>query len=298
MNGASVRRFALTVAGLVSCLPADDRPPPGILQTTVSPSPAVRSVTTTADGWSVSFDRVVVGIGHVSLGDACASYAEARYGRVIDLAQGAGQKLGTLYGLGSCDVQFRLEVPASDAVLGQGVSADTLTLMRTPADDAYVSAGGIALLVDGHATKGNVEKTFHWRFRQGYHYDTCSAEVGGQQVSGVTLTGNVTVNYDIEIAPERLFLDDVSDTAELRFDPFASADGSSGQADGEVTLAELGEIDLAQLRGTAPYSVPAPGAGVPVQSLADWVYQVLFPRVPQFRDNGTCIPHVGGGHHH
>lgn len=289
---------ALAFVAAGSCLPADDRPPPGSLLLTVSPSPAVHAGTVTEDGWSVSFDRVVIGIGRASLGDGCVSYSEARYDRVLDVVQGAGQKLSILYGLGACDVRFGIAPPGSDALLGVGVTEDIKTLMRTPGADAYLPNSGITLILEGRASKSGIAKTFHWNFRQSYRYEDCTVEVDGQPVAGVDLTGNAEESYDIAIAPERLFLDDLALTAVLRFEPFAQADDTLGDGDGEVLPSELAKVQLDELRGTAPYGVADQDPASIVKTLQDYVFLLLFPRVPRFRDTGSCTPTVGRGGHH
>src|SRR5436190_2255052 len=82
-----------------ACLPSDDRPPPGSVAFTVSPSPAVRDGVTSDDGWTLTFSRLLLGIGRTGLDDGCTEYAEARYDRLIDVTKGSGQKLSIIYGL-------------------------------------------------------------------------------------------------------------------------------------------------------------------------------------------------------
>src|SRR6185295_4293199 len=92
-GGLLVARRLLSAATLwatCGCLPADDRPPPGSVTFTVSPSPAVRDGIVTDDGWSMAFTRLVVGIGRTGLSDGCTEYAEARYDRLLDVTKGSG----------------------------------------------------------------------------------------------------------------------------------------------------------------------------------------------------------------
>jgi len=287
---------AVTVS---SCLPADDRPPPGSLSLTVSPSTAVTDGITTVDGWKLSFNRAVISIGRASLGSDCVGYSNARYDRVLDVTQGEAQPLSILYGLGACDVRFGIEPPASDSLLGTGVNEALKTLMRTPMSDAYVQGGGITMVVDGQASAGGMTKKFHWQFLQPYRYEGCTVELDGQAVGGVVLNGGDALSYDIAIAPERLFLDDIEDTAQLRFAPFTNADDAGGNGDGEITFDELAQVSIADARQFGPYTAGAGGKGDMFASLLDYVYLALFPRVPRFRDTGSCTPSAGrgGGHH-
>ena len=96
---------ALTLGGVVRFA----GPVPGTLTLTVSPSPTVANGVVTADGWALAFDRVLVAIGKAGLGEGCAIYGEADYDRILDVTKQSGQKLGILFGVGKCDVDFRIE---------------------------------------------------------------------------------------------------------------------------------------------------------------------------------------------
>src|SRR6202012_4497922 len=111
--------FLAAVGVLIAnaCVPADTRPPPTTLLVTVSPSPAFTSTVTTADGWTISFDRVFIDMGNEGFSDSCTVYGEADYDRILNLAAGQNQKLGLLHGLGTCDLRFRVGPPSLEAVL-------------------------------------------------------------------------------------------------------------------------------------------------------------------------------------
>src|SRR6185503_16712943 len=102
-------------------------PTPALIHLTARASGAVKDGVSTADGWQLSFERLLVGLGSASLegsagGSACVSYADARYDRLFDFAAlGAPQKLSEVYGLGACSLWFRLRSPSTDALLEQGV---------------------------------------------------------------------------------------------------------------------------------------------------------------------------------
>ena len=247
------------LAAVASCLPADDRPPPGSFLVTVSPGPAVQGGTVTADGWNISFGRVLIDVGRISFGgSSCVQYSDARYDRVVDVTQGTGQKLSQEFGLGQCEnLSFRVSTPSSDAVLGVGVTDADTTLMRTPGSDAYTPSGGISLIVQGVATNGSMSKTFDWQFRTRLRYDNCSVTIDGQPEPGVTLAANDSFVFDIRIDAERLFRDDMKDsTAVLRFAPFADADSIYGNNDGVVDLDELSAVSLSMAQGYGgPYGL-------------------------------------------
>lgn len=282
-----------------ACVPADDRPPPGSLTVTVSPSPAVQNGVTTADGWTIAFPRVLVAMGNASLDDGCVSYGEANYDRVLDVTSGAGQKLGILHGLGQCDLRFRVAPPSSDALLGAGVTEADKTAMRTPGDDAYVPLGGIAVDVLATATRGADAKRLHLLFRPSLRYQHCTLGGGDADAAAVNLESNVDLAYDVRIEAESLLRDDVDAAAPLRFDPFAAADTNG---DGDVTLDELRAVPLARVRDGGAFEagtyevddagVLRSGTPVTIATLGDYVYLVLMPTFPRFRGTGACTPTV------
>jgi len=108
---------ALVSLGAASCLPVDTRPPAGsiLLTLTSDDEPSV----TTADGWSIAVDRLLLGIGNTSLGNdeaswssssnQCTHYSDAHYGRLLDGRLRTDQKVGTIFGLGQCNFYFRVE---------------------------------------------------------------------------------------------------------------------------------------------------------------------------------------------
>ncbi|MEL6182331.1 MAG: hypothetical protein AAFS10_25470, partial [Myxococcota bacterium] len=93
---------------------------------------------------------------------------------------------------------------------------------------------GYAMLVEGSATRGTESKTFTWAFATETTYLNCQTqadvEVNSEGVSQLT------------IHADHLFYDDlVSEEPNVAFDLVASADANG---DGEVTQAELAQVDL------------------------------------------------------
>jgi hypothetical protein len=293
---------AAGIAALDACVPADDRPTPGKLTLTVSPSPAVQNGVVTADGWSVAFERVLVGIGNASLGNECARYSDSRYDRLLDVTSKSGQKLSFLYGIGTCDLGFRVAAPTSDAVLGEGVTEADKTALRTPGGDPYVPLGGVAMDVTGAATRNGVTKRFHLVFRPRVRYANCKLEPDAGKA--VDLQSNDDETFDIRIEAEAVLRDDVdAATASLRFEPFAAADKDG---DGIVTLDELRAVPIASVRDSGAFEagiyefdddagIFRAGRAVTIESLGDYVYELLLPSLPRFRGTGTCGAGVGVG---
>lgn len=256
---------ALAIAtAATACLPGDTRPVPESVYTTAEPSERVTAGIEAADGWRITFDRLVVGLGNVHFEDedaSCNSYAGAWYDRLFDFTVAGREKVGTLYGLGTCRVQLRLRSPSFDALLGPGVSAEDVAFMRIEASDAYVDGERVSVMAIGAAARAGETKRFDWRFRRSYDVFECPAEGGGSATT-LELTEAGASELRLEVRGEELFRALPEDEAELRFQPIADADAD---ADGLVTLDELSRGSLGAL-----------------------VYNELLPRLVRVRGGGPC----------
>ena len=291
-----VRRCWLLAAATVwlgaGCLPPDTRPTPGSVYVSAEPSEAVAHGFTTADGWDIVFDRLLVGLGDVSLdGDGCNSYSETHYDRLYDFAAGGQQKVGLVYGLGACELRFRMRSPSSDAVLGEGVSQSDVDSMRTEVGDVYVPEGRTTLYVRGHASRKTITKHFEWSFRHGYTLKNCPAEGDAGQASAIQIQGGDELAKQIVVRGEELLRPSADDDAPLRFDLLAEADADGDQA---ITLDELAKVpapppeetDAGADAGTNAWDASAPDGGA--LSLADVVYEALVPRIARLENSGAC----------
>ena len=280
-----------------SCLPEDTRPTPTTLNVTVTGSPLVNvgiPATAVDDGWSISFQRVLLNLGRTAVdGDACTDYSETNYFRLFDASVTTPQKLSVIYGLGTCHFSYRVANPNTDSILEQGVTQDEFTTMITPVQDAdrYTlhDVTGVTLWVRGSATNGTSTKTFDWSFRvRRVRIHDCKTPDG--TYLSLDMPGGNTMSLDIELHPEALFQDRLdSATARLRFAPFAQADDKFGNADGVITLDELNAMTLADA-GVTPADETTDDAGVddsgfdatsPTSwtTFEDFVYLGLYPRV-------------------
>jgi hypothetical protein len=189
------RTAILTGLLLASCLPKDTRPVPGSIDVTVTADPWLlggHSSLSTADGWTLSYDRFLVSL-NAQLGDdsTCAMYYNDGYRRILDLSVAGPQKLNQLFALGHCDIGYRVAsgplYPPPFLPLGRGVTAADVALMQTGGTDPYIVARegqppprpGVALYAKGRATKDGVTKTFAWAFRRGVSYRNCAAPRAG-----------------------------------------------------------------------------------------------------------------------
>jgi hypothetical protein len=261
---------ALTLALLwAGCLPEDTRSPPGRLNVSVRGDEALVSGATTADGWTIAFERFLISLGEVDLeGDDCTRYNESDYLRIFDLRLGTLQTVSTPFARGRCGFGFRVAIPPENAVLGAGVTPADLVLFRTPGSDGFERDRGLVLLVSGTATDGSAAKRFEWHFRRGVQYSSC--RLGDE--AGVTLESHDDQSIELLVHSLALFRasPDVGD--EFRFAPFAEADDAYGNGDGMVTLEELG-------------AAPGPAG---FASYAEYVYLDLAPGLPRYRGTGSC----------
>jgi hypothetical protein len=216
----------------------------------------------------------LITLGGVELeGNDCSVYNEIDYLRLLSLGATATQRLSTPYARGTCEFGFQMRPPTTDTVFGEAVTEFDYLLVGAPATDDFADAGA-ALFVSGTAANGAIAKRFAWAFRRGYQYEKC--ELDGN--SGVVLSSNDAQVVNITIRGSVLFVARPDDEdAELRFGPFAEADDVFGDANGDITLAEL---------AVAPFDLA--NEHPEWKTLADYVYLGLVPRIPRYRATGTC----------
>lgn len=266
---------------------------------------------TTSDGWAISFERLLIALGRLSLdGSSCNSYSEARYDRLFDFAAtSTPQKVGEVFGLNECDLTFRVRTPSSDALLATGVTSDDLAQMRTPGSDAWSTGAGVAVLVRGSATRAGTTKRFEWSFRQGWSFHDCPRPDDAGLATALALGSGDSLQLGLVVRGEELFRQWADDAAPLVFDAMANADADGDQS---ITLDELDAVpapvapdggaldastdaDASLATDAAVDADAADGASGP--TLADVLYGELVPRMLRLGDSGACSasPSSGGG---
>jgi hypothetical protein len=295
--------LALSTAA-AGCLPGDTRPPPESVYVTAEPSAAVQGGFDTADGFRVTFDRLLLGVGNIGFEDddaACNVYAEAWYDRLFDFTVTGREKVGTVYGLGACRLQFRVREPSSEALLGAGVTAADLALMRVRLPDHYTKERQASVVVTGSAARGGEAKRFAWAFRRSYGYTDCETSAGGFSTTLALAEGGASA-LRLEVRGEELFRAFAKDRADLLFQPMADADAD---ADGEITLDELAKaprpaVDPGEMEpGDAPASAgealpPDVDPDVDPGSMEYLVYEELLPRLLRALGGGPCKAELRG----
>jgi hypothetical protein len=267
------RILTACVPVLAACLPVDGRPLPGRAIVTVSTDQDLGDGLTTADGWSIRYDRFLLSLGNVwldrpSKAGRCDEYSPALYVRVIDLREPAQQTLRTLFALGDCAVRFELVSPSGDessdpTLLVGDVSEEVERFMRSHGSDAFAN-GGVVLSVAGAASRAGTTLSFDWSFRRSLDYQTCQA---------VHFEGDTSQTLDIQIQSRFLFHDRIDpETAQVLFDPYAAADAGG---DGIITLEELAAVSVDD--------------GSEFTTLAERLYMALVPQMPRVQTSALCF---------
>lgn len=302
-----VARAALALGGGAigaACLPGDSRPEPASIYLSAEPSASVAEGFTTADGWSVSFTRLLVALGDVDLDfdDACNVYAEANYDRLFDFTVAEQEKVGTAFGLGDCELEFRVRAPSYDAILGPGATRADVESMRIEETDRFADEARTSVFASGVATREGVEKRFTWSFRRSFELTDCPDGEGRSTTSFQLETGQ-SYTLRVEVRGEELFRAKVDDDADFVFQPLADADADG---DGDVTLLEM---SMAPRPAAAGAWAPQPtdqdeGDGprrddeeedVPTAeelTLEHYVYDELLPRLTRMAGGGRCATEV------
>lgn len=192
------------------------------------------------DGWSVKYDEFLIVLADVTVekkeGEKGGSLDQAL---LFDLTEAGPHSVGSVDSLaeGNWDEFGFSSLAADDETQpSDSASADDWELMVD---------GGYNVYVAGTASKADERKHFAWGFSEPVRYASCVDVRGGQQTSGVVVGDGAEVEAQLTIHGDHLFYDDLaSPEAKLRFEVIAAADADD---DGEVTLVELADVQLADL---------------------------------------------------
>jgi hypothetical protein len=258
--------------GAGACLPGDQRPPPGVVSVWLEGAEGLegRVPLLTDDGWSITFERVLVassGVIEQSDDDAtnadgslvCEIYYDTSMRAIYDLVVPGARPLGHVAGLGDCrfDTRWGRFGFAAD-VLGPGVSLDDIQTIIAKLQGSGVR-GVPTLYVAGTASQGARQKTFAWPFSPRGIFGGCG-QGRGVLAFRRQLDASAAFDATVTVHPSWLFADMAySSTARLRFDPLADAD-DRGDGNGEVTRAELEKRPLLALtEASGAYAMPLDG---------------------------------------
>lgn len=232
-----------------------------------------------ADGWTVKYDKFLVKLGEVKVArHGGETAAEQTAAKVYDVHRPGPVDVATFNDLASeewDEVSYAI-APVTDATAGNA-DAEDVTRMN---------AEGWSVYVEGTATKGATSKRFRWGFPTNTLYEHCENEDIGH---GVTVPKGGTETVQLTLHGDHLFFDDLqSADAKMRFDAIAAADSTGVVGpDGEITLEELGAVDLTSL----PSNQYGTGGAGSVRTLRDFV-TALVRTVGHYRGEGECSPRI------
>jgi hypothetical protein len=210
------------------------------------------------DGWAIEFSKYLVAIDHVN---AERVQDGGRY--VFDLHQATG---------GEGREVTSLAVPSGDQLLGFriGPGGAATAGNATESDQAMMTAMGLALFVEGVATKDGTDVAFAWGFESDTTYHDCEV-ADGVSVDDFSTT-TITIHAD------HIFYDDLESTMpNTSFDLVADSDADM---DGTVTADELRARDIST---EARYQVGSTG----ITNLWDYM-TALSKTVGHIDGEGEC----------
>lgn len=242
MNRVYLSSLAAASFFITGCLPGDTRPEPGRVVVEVEATSRSVNGFTTHDGWSVSFDRLLVGLGNILLGKNpqhvgdCRVYENADYIRLFDFTVPGRQKLGEAYGLDDCALFLGFHSPSVDSLLQNGVTTTDRDFMLGSMPEQApmqlvvdVPPPRTAIYMRGSATDGVTTKRFAWRFVARDAIGYCGSI--GYWTTQMHLSGGDHLHAAVSFDGAQLF-----GVSAYHFETFAEADVDG---DDEITEEEL-----------------------------------------------------------
>ena len=293
-----MRRSLTSVFGavaLAACVPADEAVGLGSVQFDFSVSSRTLDGVTaseTIDGWSIRFDRVVLGfktmtIGQVGVSDVCSYRGRGADSDVVfDPRLGLVQTFNGIRPVQCPDVGVIFGPPSNATTLGKGVGSQDLIDLASGAPAHAIVEATVTneSLFQG---PGPLSRRIMLRFDS----ERTSTRFGGCRAAmrGVRIVEGQRDEVPVRFAAEHLFRDAISPTANLRVLPFVTSDEDR---DGVVTMEELDARPLYEVLGYSEfYQLPN---GTTAGSFGDFV-RVLFRFAVMFRtEDGLCVGNEPG----
>jgi hypothetical protein len=302
MGLSLARRLAclgwLGVVSASACLPEDDIPAPGVAQFSFVGDPSQATIGPSADGWTLSVSRAVVGLqlSYQQL-DQCDVYSQSGLEPILaDALVSESAYLGRLRGLGECTSPIVLDSFVYVSRFGPGTTRADVDTINAVLDSSPLTRDThtVSLYLAGtlrHAD-GVREKRVSWALDLPYALLACPPSGGGDPTLRYHLTSGKSESFTISVRLQRLFVDGHDDAATLRLAPFAEADQDG---DGQITLEEVAATKLAPLAAlTGGYQELLPGhAGSPRfgtldPTLFDWLGARLPRSFSRAEAAGSC----------
>lgn len=301
MGRSALAKWAIVIATLAACVPADDAVGLGSVQFTFTASSQTRGgiavLRPSADGYRLTFDRVVLGfktmtVGKIGAPDTCSYRGRGGVSDAVFSPIGATPGLvQTFNGIApvSCpDVGVIFGIPDNGTVVDANATSDELVEL---AED------GLHALVDATATPVGADHT-STKIQLRFNPTTTSTRFGGCRADtrGTRILVGKRDEATVIFAAENLFRSVISASGDIRILPFLLAD-SAGNRDGIVTMDEIDRLPLSSL-GSLSYQVPLSATATNVAgaypSLGDFV-RFLFRFTVLFRtEQGECVGNEPG----
>lgn len=281
----------LSLVAAAACVPADEALPLGSAQFTITGrgSPRTLDASVVADDWSVHVDRFVISFQSMTIVNLLDSEQCAYRGRgaqvntVFDGATGSVVQAFNGIKPGDCpDVGMRLAVPDDRFVVGEGAAVeDLLALAGGRPAHAFLEASATRKAT----VEGERDEALHISLR--FENERTARSFGGcrDAIRGARIRPEARHAIFVAFAAEAFFRDAVSNSAQLRVDPFAYAD-ANGNGDGIVTMDELDAQSLASIRTRFGqfYQLPS---GTRSGSFGDYV-RAQFQFALTYGNGGLC----------
>lgn len=279
---------------VTACVPADEALQLGSVAFAFHASAAahegVREYEVRDYDWTLRFDRVVLGfktmtIGKIDEPDACAYRGRGAVSDVVfDPRIGLVQTFNGLAPVGCPDVGVVFGPPGGATGLGGGATSDDIVELAS-GRPAHAIVEATATQSGGWSTARRDSVQIKLRFAS----DRTATRFGGcrSAARGVRVPAQARERIEVWFAPETLFREALSATAQIHVRPFVDADAVWGNDDGVVTMDELDAIPLTTMAG---YGLGYQLAdGTRTGSFGDYV-RTLFRYTLGFRDEyGFCI---------
>jgi hypothetical protein len=226
-----------------------------------------------ADGWSVTFSKFLVVFAEARVADDDGSAAIALDDAVVvDLVPGGPVTLVT------AERVLARRYNAVEVVIAPSTSA--VAAGAEAADVAFMTEGGWSVHVEGRAARDANEATFAWSFATATRAQGCQTVGDGE---GQVVRAGHDNEAQLTVHGDHLFFDDLAaGDAAMRFEPLFLSDGADGsEANGVITLEELGAVDLTTLPPDRY------GNAGNAETLADFV-AALSRTLVHFNGEGEC----------
>lgn len=223
------------------------------------------------DGFTLTYSKFLIALSSIHLHSADgAEGGEMSEQKIFDVQKKGPTPVHQFSGLEAVHYdEVSIEVgPAKGATAGNAA----------PTDVALMNDRGYSVYATGNIATGTTSVEFAWGFTTNTRYQECEDAEGA---AGVVVPNGGAAQIQFTVHGDHFFYDDLqSPDTKLRATAIFGADANR---DGEVTLAELGAVDLTTLP-TGQYGTGGDGS---VENLQQFVTD-LSRTLVHFQGEGEC----------